>query len=257
MPKPFDQVVWILEALWRVIWLGLLDMKELNEITLAYYMGKSGFEEEEFNLHQGLWPWESSAIQTYFKGKRRVLVAGAGGGREVIALARSGYDVTAFDFSSYLIAACRRNVEKAGCVAQILDAPPDEVPEGLGDFDALLIGRGFYHHIPRRTRRIAFLKACRVSLKPGAPIIISDFFTRPATSRFHLYTQTLANVLRQLRKSNERVELGDWLSDCFQHAFTCEEIEQEFLEAGIRLELFTISPFSEDARLAHVVGYAS
>jgi hypothetical protein len=39
-----------------------------------------------------------------------------------------------------------------------------------------------------------------------------------------------------------------------QHAFTREEIEQEFLDAGINLEIFAVSPFSEDSHLAHAVG---
>lgn len=257
IPKPFSQVVWTLGSLWRAICLGLLDANALNEITWSFYMSKTGFETEEFNIHQGLWPWEANAIQTHFKGEKRVLVAGAGGGREVIALANLGYDVTGFDFSLYLTAACRRNAEKAGYTVKILEAPPDEVPDGLRDFDALLIGRGFYHHIPGHPRRIAFLRACRATLKPGAPVILSDFYTRVPNSRFYLRTQTLGNLLRKLQRSAESIELGDWLSNCFQHAFTREEIEKEFLEAGLKLEYFAISPFSEDSRLAHVVGRAA
>ena len=254
MPKPLSRVVWRLQSLWQAVWLGLLDAKGLNEITWVYYMGKSGFEAEEFNIHQGLWPWEANAIHSHFKENKRVLVAGAGGGREVIALVRFGYEVTAFDFSTYLTAACRRNLEKAGCLAQVLDAPPNGFPEGLDVHDALLIGRGFYHHIPGRIRRIGFLKACRAGLKFGAPIILSDFFTRSVSSRFHLRIRTIANFLRQLRSRSERVELGDWLTNCMQHAFTREEIEQEFLDAGLTLEIFAVSPFSEDSHLAHVLG---
>src|SRR5690242_7785349 len=102
LPKPLSGVASMIEALWRAIWLGLLEADALNEITWAYYMGGSGFEDEEFNTGQGLWPWEASAIQNYFHGHQRVLVAGAGGGREVIALIRLGHEVTAFDFSSFL-----------------------------------------------------------------------------------------------------------------------------------------------------------
>src|SRR5699024_10154821 len=119
-------------------------------------------------------------------------VAGAGGGREVIALARLGYHVTAFDSSPYLTAACRHNLEKAGCTAQILNAPPDQFPRRLDVYDALLIGRGCYHHIPGCRRRIEFLKEGRFWLNSGAPIPLSDFCTRSADSRFYLRTHSIA-----------------------------------------------------------------
>jgi SAM-dependent methyltransferase len=253
-PKLFSALVWRAQSFWRAIWLGLLDAEELDEITRSYYMGTSGFEKEEFNIHQGLWPWEATAIRNYFTGCRRVLVAGAGGGREVIALARLGFSVTAFDFSSFLTAACRRNLEKAGCSARVLDAPPDKFPQRLDVYDALLIGRGFYHHIPSRRRRIEFLKEANLRLPSGAPLLISDFFTRSGDSKFHLRTQGIANFLRRLRKNRERVEVGDWLSNCMQHAFTRREIEKEFSEIGILLEDFAVSPFSAESGLAYAVG---
>jgi SAM-dependent methyltransferase len=217
-------------------------------------MGISGFDEEEFNIHQGLWHWESTAIRNNLQGHPRVLVAGAGGGREVIALARLGHEVTAFDFSNYLTTACRRNLQKAGYTARVLDAPPDRFPKGLDVYDALLIGRGFYHHIPRRKRRVEFLKEGRDRLKSGAPVLLSDFFTRSAGSRFYRRTEVIANLLRRLRNQMEKVELGDWLTNCMQHAFTREEIEGEFSEAGILMEEFVVSPFSKESHLAHAAG---
>lgn len=254
LSKPLSRLVWSLKYFWSALWLGMLDADTLNEITRVYYMGESGFEAEDFNINQGLWPWEAELIKNHFQGNEHVLVAGAGGGREVIALARLGYRVTAFDFSSHLTEACRLNLDKSGCIARVLEAPPDGIPEGLETHDALLVGRGFYHHIPGRLRRIAFLKACMACLAVGAPVILSDFFTRTVDSRFYRRAQALANCWRRLRNQSERVELGDWLTNTMQHAFTREEIEREFLEAGIKLEVYAISPFGEDSRLAHAVG---
>jgi len=231
-----------------------LDADSLNEITRSFYSTENGFESEEFNIHQGLWHWEADAIQERFVNCKRVLVAGAGGGREVIALARFGFEVTGFDFSHILTKACRDNLEKAGCHACVLDEPPDEVPAGLNAYDALLIGRGFYHHIPGRMRRIKFLESCCRYLPIGAPVILSDFFTRPDGMKFYRRTQSTANFVRGIRNSTEQVELGDWLSNCMQHVFIREEIEQELLTAGIKPEIYWISPFSDDSRLAHILG---
>ena len=145
---------------------------------------------------------------------------------------------------------------KARCSAIVLDAPPDGLPEGLGVYEALFIGRGFYHHIPGRMRRVAFLEACRKCLKIGGPIFLSDFFTREASSWFYLSTQAIANFLRRLRGRSERIELGDWLTSGLQHAFTRKEIEQEFFDASLNLEIYKASPFSETSQLAHAIGRA-
>lgn len=245
-----------LKHIWKSIWLGLLDADDLNAITWTYYMSKSGFETEDFNIDQGFWPWEADAVRKHFIDSKHVLVAGAGGGREVIALVRLGYKVTAFDFSPNLTLACRSNLEKASCSAIVLDAPPDGLPAELGIYDALLIGRGFYHHIPTRKRRVTFLSACRAKLEIGAPVLLSDFFTRKDDSRFYLYTQAIANSFRRLRCGSESVELGDSLSNCMMHAFTFDEIGQELSEAGIATEICAVSPFSEASYLGHALGRA-
>ena len=165
-----------LAALHRAIWLGLLDSQALNEVTRFQYSSSSGFGAEGHNL-AGLWPWEADTIRKYLADCPNVLVAGAGGGREAIALAQLGYNVTAFDFCETLTAACRRHIANAGITARVLDAPPDGLPDDLGVYDGMIAGRGFYHHIPGRGRRIAFLEGCRTHIVPGGPLFLSDFFT--------------------------------------------------------------------------------
>jgi cyclopropane fatty-acyl-phospholipid synthase-like methyltransferase len=185
-----------------------------------------------------------------------VLVAGAGGGREAIALARQGCHVTAFDFCQALTRACRRHLAQAGLEARVLDAPPDALPSGLSVYDGIYAGRGFYHHIPGRSRRVAFLQACRRVTVPGAPLFLSDFFTRSTNDRSHAKTFFISNAIRKLRRSPEAVEIGDWLSDCMQHAFVPSEIESELGEAGFRLALYADSPFGPGSHLGHAVGIA-
>lgn len=200
-------------ALHRAVWLGLLESQSLNELThYMYSQPDCGFDSEEHNSAD-LWPWEDAVVQTSFTDCKHLLVAGAGGGREVIALAKRGFEVTAFDFSEKLTTACRRHTRNAGVMATVLDAPPDKLPDGLGIYDGIIAGRGFYHHIHGRQRRIQFLKACRTHIAPGGPLFLSDFFTRPLHSSGHHRIARVANAIRRLRFSEERVELGDWVSD--------------------------------------------
>ncbi len=244
-----------LKTIHQALWLGVLDADSLNQVTRSGYSEASGFGSEDFNLIQGFWPWEASAVRTYFKDCENVLVAGAGGGREAIALSRLGFRVTAFDFSTDLTAACRRNAKKANAEVLVLDAPPDRLPEELDVFDGIIVGRGVYHHIPTRRRRIDFLRGFLEHARPQAPIFISDFFTRAAHSRNHQAIQLIANLVRISRFDPNRVELGDWLSICMQHAFVQEEIEAELAAAGFRTQLYAPSPFAPNSHLAHLVAY--
>jgi hypothetical protein len=256
-PQILARLIGRAQSTWGAVWLGLLEAEDLNAVTWASYDANSGFGTEDFNLHQGLWPWELDAIRNHLGSCDNVLVAGAGGGREVVALLRFGHGVTAFDSSPSLAAACRRNIECAGLSARVLDAPPGGVPDGLGIHDGLLIGRGVYHHIVGRRERVAFLKACKASIAVGSPILVSDFFTRKSGASFHARNRTIADFLRRMRGSDERVELGDWLTDCVQHAFTQDEFERELVDAGIQPETYAVSPMSESSQLAHAFGRAS
>jgi 2-polyprenyl-3-methyl-5-hydroxy-6-metoxy-1,4-benzoquinol methylase len=227
----------------------------LNEVTRALYSSETGFDSTEHNF-AGLWDWEEQAVRMHFSGCRTVLVAGAGGGREAIALARLGLTVTAFDFCDRLTAACREHLKTAGVCAQVLDAPPNSPPRGLGTYDGIFAGRGFYHHIPGRARRIGFLAECRQHVVPGGPLFLSDFYTRPENSRPHRIIQLVGNAFRRLRMTKETVELGDWLSSCWQHAFLEHEIEAELRESGFQLKSYAPSPINQASRLAHAFAIA-
>ena len=242
-------------AVVQALCLGLMDTRTLNEVTRLSYSSGTGFDSDEHNS-SGLWPSEAEAVRAHFVGCRSILVAGAGGGREAIALARLGHSVTAFDFCKALTAACRRHCERAEVPVRVLDAPPDALPEGLGLYDGVFAGRGFYHHILGRQRRIAFLRGCRGHLDAGGALFLSDFFTRPTRSRTHHNIRLVANLVRRLRFSQEIVELGDWVTGCAQHAFVQAEIESEMREGGFEPVLYAASPMGDSSHLAHAVGIA-
>jgi 2-polyprenyl-3-methyl-5-hydroxy-6-metoxy-1,4-benzoquinol methylase len=239
----------------QALCLGLMDTEALSAVTRLSYSSGTGFDSEEHN-RSGLWPSEEEVVRTHFAGCRSILVAGAGGGREAIALARLGHAVTAFDFCKALTDACRMHCVRAGLRVRVCDAPADDLPEGLGLYDGVFAGRGFYHHILGRQRRIAFLRRCRDHLGAGGPLFLSDFFTRPTASRAHRNIRLVANAVRRLRFSRETVELGDWLTDCAQHAFVQAEIESELQEGGFEPVLYAASPMGDSCRLAHAVGIA-
>jgi cyclopropane fatty-acyl-phospholipid synthase-like methyltransferase len=217
------------------------------------YMVPLSFESKEHNL-SGLWPWEDDAIRSHFQCATHLLIAAAGGGRETLVLARRGFSVTAFDCSKYLTAACREIVASERLHARILDSPPDDIPNALTKYDGLIIGRGAYHHIPGKERRIRFLKLCCAHLKPGSRVLVLDFFVRKKENNYHIMTYKISRSLRWFRRSQEHVDCGDWVGGAFFHAFVRDEIDAEFGAAGLDLEHFIDTPFGPGSSLAHAVG---
>src|SRR5947199_4038008 len=70
-------------------WLGLLSREELTELTMESYSTSDTYSVQEYNL-SGFFPWEKAALDRFFSGHARFLIAGAGAGREMIALSKEG-----------------------------------------------------------------------------------------------------------------------------------------------------------------------
>lgn len=223
------------------LWLHVLTADDLDQITLNSYRGKTGFESEDHNL-RALTISEKNTFEQAFAGCKSILVAGAGGGREMIALARDGHEVTGFDISSDLVDACQSNLQAATVAGTIFLVRAGEVNGGSRVHDGLVIGRGVYHHIPGRTRRIRFLKKCGDTLAAGAPVVISDFMTR---SRKRPLTAFAVSP---------KVEAGDAISSSFYHFFTQDEISTELDQAGFDLVDYRQSPIPGGGHVAQAIG---
>jgi 2-polyprenyl-3-methyl-5-hydroxy-6-metoxy-1,4-benzoquinol methylase len=203
------------------VWLRALDSDDLQAITLHSYSNEAGtgFETEEHNLANA-WPWELASFDALFTGSREIIVAAAGGGREMIELARRGHRVTGFDAAPDLVEAARRNLARAGVAGTMLHAGAAQVPELAREFDGLVLGRGFYHHLPGRGLRIGFLRACRECLRPGAPVFIGDF-------KLHRDADAPSGP-----GGDAPWARGNAVGDSFFHYFTADELHDEIGAAG-------------------------
>lgn len=229
-----------MRSLHSLIWLHLLRVRDLDRITVESYADDSfaGFATAEHNL-RGLWPWEDEVVRSWIDDHDHVLVAGAGGGREMIAMARMGFAVSGFDASPELVAAGHANLAQAAVVGELVGAPAGCVPPGPPVHGALIVGRGVYHHLPRRAARIAFLAACRARLIPGSPILIGDVLIRKSGPR----------PGRLILRSS--VEPGDSIEFAFNHYFTAAELSAELEQAGFMDARIHATPFPGVDHLAH------
>ena len=247
----FNRLLRLVTALHESFWLGFLSVDDLNAATAEHYGNSRLYASATHNL-SGLTIWETSALQRYFRPRSRILVAAAGGGREILALRKAGFEADGFDCSLSLVRVSQEIFDQVGEPNYVVHCPPDSVPPGPSIYNGLIVGWTAYTHIPTRLRRISFLRALRARALAQSPILIS-FFTRRADSRYDALIHRTAMFCQFfLRGRKERLELGDRLSfGRYVHCFTIGEIEEELRAAG-----FHVAHFCEEGDAGHAVGIA-
>src|SRR5712692_3024321 len=223
----------LIEALHAGFWLGFLDRDQINAVVSQRYDETELYRTAAHNLY-GFFPSETEIMRDHFNGCRSVVVAAAGGGREMIALAQAGIRVDGFECNPGLVEKCKEFLAQAGVSARILHALPDQVPSGLQQYDGAIVGFGALAHIVGRTKRLNFLRDLKSHLHPRAPLLLS-VGRRPHGSRYHIWIYQIARAIRMLRRSADPIELGDDLFDCFTHRFVESELQSELKEAGFEV----------------------
>ena len=244
----YTYVVKILPVLHQGFWLGLIEAKHLENTTNSFYDYHAKYASEPYNL-SGLFPWETHIFNNYFQGCRRILLGGAGGGREALALSRKGIDVTSFDCNENLVLLASRLAEKEKLSIRMLHAAPSTVPHLNTSFDGFIMGWGAYMHISGSEKRIAFLNNIRQLVQKDAPLLLS-FFTRHPDSRRFRYIHRIASTIRTLRRSSIPIELGDTLDDTLDHYFTQEELNDELYAGGFKMIYYNEYPYGHAVALA-------
>jgi hypothetical protein len=250
------------DRLWRVangcfdgIWLGLLDGAALARLDERFYAdGRDSLDGRTFSYtgsdHNlgGLHDWEAAAIGAHFAPGSRVVVTGAGAGREVIALLERGFDAVGYEPNAALVAAGAALLAERGQPGRLHACERDVFPPDASRCDALVVGWGSYMLIPGRARRLAFLRAARAALPDGAPLLCS-FFVRPPGALYFSLVARSANLTRRLRRS-EAAELGDALGPNYMHYFTRAEVESELSAGGFEMVAFASEPYGHAIAVA-------
>ena len=251
-----NQLVERLDAALEGFWLGLLDPEVLGSLDEAFYQqfaeqvgdGRATYGEDEHNL-RGLFGWEVAALEAHFPPAGRVIVTGAGGGREVVALRNRGLDAIGYEPNAELVAAGRDLLSREGLPQALHPMGRDAFPADAPSCEAVIVGWASYMHVVGRARRVSFLRAARTRLPGGAPILLSFFLREPDSWRFDAVAR-VAGAVGRLR-GREPVELGDRLEGHYRHHFVEEEVRRELEDGGFRMVEFAPKPY------AHAVGLAA
>jgi hypothetical protein len=206
-----------------------MDRRDFLALDDAHYSRIQRYR-DDIHTMRGLFPWEEAAMAGHFPASGRLLVLAAGGGRESYALERRGFVVEGYECNPALVAYANEFRTRVGMESTVRLMARDEVPATSGRFDGAIVGWSGYMLIAGRDRRVALLRALRLRLDEGSPILISFFTREPATPRFTTIS-SVANVLRRLRGQSP-IEMGDDLSPNFVHRFTEQEIRSELADGG-------------------------
>lgn len=243
--KPFLNKT--VEGIFCGFWLTVLSQTELEIISQLYYQnaelyGDYDYTSQEYN-HTGLHSWERNVINKLFPSSPApIVVIGAGGGREVLALAKQGYQpIIGWECSSVLIKTASKVLSGYNNKAIINYTEPNRCPPSVHKFKAAVLGWGAYTLIRKSEQRIALLKELAKQLVSGSPILIS-FLTRK-DNESHYAAAMLTNKLMRFLYRGEYVEIGDYLAMDYVHCFTCDEIAEEIQKAGLTLVYYKEWPY--------------
>lgn len=230
------------EALHRGVWLGAMRVAALHETTARFYRGNPLYFDSAHN-DAGLFSWEKEALGSWFANVDSIVIAGCGGGREVHALARSGYQITGFDPDQAFVAHAAQS-DWPGCLhkPRLLVSEMDGIPQDIGRHDAAIIGWGAYTHIVGRATRVNFLTQLAERLPDDAPLLLS-FWGRVAGDKQVALMHGAASLTAALTCNPRKPELGDGLRRFFVHMFDEADIRQELASAGFELLRFSYEPY--------------
>ncbi len=219
------------QAVFEGFWMGILPASAYDIISEKSYGDGSGYSNTR-HLDRGFHFWEDLVVEKYFRPGSHVLVPAAGGGRELIALEKAGFQATGFDCSRGMVESGQVEIRQRGLQATLTWAPPSVAPKMPGSpFDALIVGWNGYGYISPRARRIQFLKDLRAQLKPGAPALVSTAI-RPAAGRVMKWTVRIANAIRICTFRRPVFEVGDTFAGRPKMHFSRRQLEQELREGG-------------------------
>lgn len=209
------------------------DLVEFSRCSYAEPPSIDAFSQEEL-INSGLSGDEKNLLEKITFTSGRVLILGLGSGREVIPLARMGFEVTGVDFVPQLTEMAKNICLKRGVNIEVqvqeiskLDFPPCS-------FDLVWLSSGMYSSVPGRKRRVEMLKKISSILKPGGFFLLQYY--GEAERKRSACKEFFKKLTAVLSYGNIHYEPGDtlWANKEFVHVFSSEEqIRSEFAESGL------------------------
>jgi len=204
--------------------------EEIKALMYDHYQ-KRGAVESWGSLYvqtRGLDRQEEHFISHYLKERAKCLVLACGGGREPIALAKLGYQVTGIDASAPLIEKAKQYAESVSlpCTFHVGNILSLSLPNGK--YDALFLSQVMYSAIPTKAARIRFLKSLHSFLEREG-LLYLEFYTKSLSPKASHTKFLIKKRLAKLVRGYTELEEGDMIEKG-GHFFHVFQEEAEFLE---------------------------
>ncbi len=220
-------------------WLGILNDGELDILTDAYYCSAQTYYDNEYN-ESGFFDWEKQVIKNHFSNNKNVLVAACGGGREIIAFAKAGYQISGFESNKRLVVYSQQLIKKNKLDIDIAHSPAGNFPGDNETYGAVIIGWGAYTHIAGQPMRLQFLQQAGKRLEDNGLLLLS-FWVKTRHCDYYNWIRRLANTIRIIRfwRTNLIIKSGDTIGEFnggyYSHSFSRDELEKELNQAGFSM----------------------
>lgn len=246
--------------------LAWLDPAQRSAVIEQAYRKQTVYLPGGATFERGLFTWERALLaRPEIPAKGRVLLAAAGGGRELKALIERGYEVTAFEPNPVLregasaVAAQRPDaLVLDGVFADLSEAVHGRGPLGQlasrAPFDLVVLGWGSITHVLSQPERAQLLSSVR-RLAPSAPVITS-FFLRPDVGyggRTEKMRTALRSLFSRMGAPNASLEPGLAYESGggFVYAYSESEVQVLAHAAGYSVALLESSPFPHALLVPH------
>jgi hypothetical protein len=222
----------------------------------GFYAHQSKYRDPQ-NQRSGLLPFEERMLERFFpRPPARILLHGAGGGRELGALQARGYDVTAFEPVPALVDAANREYAAGSDMVQCASVQDWDRWLG-GQYDGVFTGWALWTHLIRESDRLSALRAFS-EVCPRGPVLLSFFssatlfdeFERKGTlpplqpeARGRL-TRLTRYWLRQRLLHLPPLERGTgWGRGFYYHEVHPAELEEEAAQTRWRVAYYERDPY--------------
>jgi SAM-dependent methyltransferase len=205
------------------------DLAEFNRQTYQRQQEIDSWSDQRW-VERGLGKEEKALFNQIPPQEGQLLILGLGGGREAIAFAKMGFEVTGIDFIPQMVDMAKVNAKKAGVTITgiVQDFSQLDLPENT--FDIVWISEIMYSSLPTKKQRITLLKDLWNILRPGGYVICQCAYSPERASRKGKFVrQTLAYLTLNFAY-NEGDRL--WNGREFSHEFNSENAFRAEVEEG-------------------------
>ncbi len=216
-----------IETIIEGFWLSILSEKQIEKFIKTFYKRSKQYSSDKTTL-KGLYDWEQYIANKFVASNSQITIIGAGGGREVFALANLGHSIDAYEPDEKMVKYAKSFFHDRKLPVEFSHMLPNEI--ALKQCDVFWLGWGVYTQIISRDKRVKLLKNAKNCIDKTGYIIISYWPERRKSNHIKL----LHSVIKKLNMRN--VEQGEYFKNgIWAKYFTSEQIEQEVSMAGLKI----------------------